>query len=216
MSDKVFENRKHAGRELAGALEHLRAKGPVVVGLPRGGVVVACEIAAALDAPLEVVVARKIGAPDQPEFAMGAVAPTGARYVDAGTVRMLGVSDEEVDRLAEAARREAESRMERYGGEARLARLNGRHVIVADDGLATGSTARVAVDAAREAGAGSVTLAAPVGAPDTVARFRSIADEVVCLSEPAAFRAVGLWYREFGQTSDEEVMELLENSRRAK
>jgi predicted phosphoribosyltransferase len=209
MAEIVFQDRTDAGRQLARSLEKYRSEKPVVAGLPRGGVIVAAEVAQGLDTDLDVVASRKIGAPEQPEFAIGAVASTGRELIDEATVSAMRLEANDIETLTEEARAEARRQMKHYRGHARLD-LTGRTVILVDDGLATGWTARAAVEATREAGADKIVLAVPVGAPETVTAFEAWVDEVVCLAQPNYFRAVGLWYRDFGQNSDEEVLELLE------
>jgi len=209
MSQSLFQDRKEAGAELAKALKAHAGSETLVIGLPRGGVVVAAEIARELDAPLDIIVARKIGAPGHPEYGIGAVAPSGVRYVDAEAVRALKISEGQLEEITEQARKEADRRMQAYAGGRSMPEVEGREVIIADDGLATGSTARAAVEAAKKAGARRIVLAVPVGAAESVEAFESLVDEVVCLSRPRPFQAVGLWYTNFDQTSDEEVEELL-------
>jgi putative phosphoribosyl transferase len=204
----MFLDRRDAGRRLASALDRYRGAAPLILALPRGGVVVAAEVARALGAPLDVLVARKLGAPFNPEFAIGAIAP-GVVRIDEPSVRALGVPSgylEDVQRREEAerARREA-----RYRGPRSAPRIEGRTVILVDDGLATGATAEAAVASLRAARPRNLVLAVPVGAPDTVARLRREVDDLVCLSAPADFRAVGQAYADFRPVEDEEVVRLL-------
>jgi len=207
---ETYADRAEAGRRLG---EHLAADAsladPVVLALPRGGVPVAAEVARALGAPLEVFVARKLGAPSQPELGIGAIAEGGDRVVDAHLVRMLGVDPARLDQLEADERHELARRVERYRGGRTLPDLSGRDVLLVDDGLATGVTAEAALGALRRLGPRRLVLAAPVGAADTVARLRAIADEVVCLLQPVTFQAVGSWYDDFTQTTDDEVTRLL-------
>ncbi|MFP4542445.1 MAG: phosphoribosyltransferase [Opitutales bacterium] len=214
MSDLIFRNRTEAGRELARHLEPYREQNPLVIGLPRGGVILGYEVAEALGAPLDVIVARKIGAPGHPEFAIGAVAPNGVRVIDDRTVRALRLDDETLEQLAAKARDESRRRMLAYRGTEEMPELRDRTVILVDDGLATGATARAAVEAARQAGARGLVLAVPVGAASSVELFRELVDEVVCLSAPRDFRAVGFFYEDFGQNTDDEVIELLDRASR--
>lgn len=204
-----FEDRADAGRHLAGALLAYRGPGTVVLGLPRGGVPVAAEVAHALGAPLDVLVVRKLGVPRQPELAFGAIGEGGVRVLNDAVLRRAGLTAAEVARVEEAERAELQRRLSRYRGGAPGVALAGRVAIIVDDGFATGATARAAALVARECGAARVIVAAPIGAPDTVAALREVADEVVCLGAPRGFAAVGQGYRDFGQTSDDEVCDLL-------
>lgn len=204
-----YADRRDAGRRLGAALAQYREAGPVVIGLPRGGVVVAAEVARSLGAPLDVMVTRKIGAPFNPEFAIGAVAP-GVVHLDDATVEALAIPrvyiDRSVAREQEVARkREARLREGRAGLD-----VAGRTVIVVDDGLATGATAIAAIEALRQMHPGKIVVAVPVGAPDTVARLRNRADDVVCLQTPTAFRAVGQAYVDFTPVEEDEVVRLLQ------
>ncbi|HEX6311781.1 MAG TPA: phosphoribosyltransferase family protein [Acidimicrobiia bacterium] len=204
-----FRDRSEAGRRLAEKLTHLRDEHPVVVGLPRGGVPVAYEVARELAAPLDVIVVRKLGVPFQPELGFGAVGEGGVRVINDDVVRMAGVTADEQARVEERERAEVERRARRFRGDREAVPLSGRTVIVVDDGLATGGTARAALRVARAHGAGRVVLAVPVAPPDTLESMRPDADEVVCLESPTPFFAIGQWYADFTQTSDEEVIELL-------
>jgi putative phosphoribosyl transferase len=170
---------------------------------------VAFEVAAALSAPLDVIVVRKLGVPDQPELAMGAIGENGVRVVDDHILRITGVQPREVDRVERRERAELERRVARYRGDRARVSLQGRVVILVDDGIATGSTARAACRVARALGASRVVHAAPVGPPDVAQRVADDADEVICVSQPEDFSAVGGAYQEFAQTSDEEVEQLL-------
>jgi len=204
-----FQDRHDAGRQLAGLLEHLREEAPLVVGIPRGGVPVAAEVARALDAPLDVALVRKIGAPQNPEFAIGALAEGGVHVLSERVVRALGLSDAELETLIARVEGELGERLRRYRGGREPIELTGRTVIVVDDGLATGSSALAAVRSLRRRGAGRVILAVPVAAPQSLAALRAEADEVVCVQTPADLWAVGYWYEDFRPTTDEEVTALL-------
>ncbi|HYL29823.1 MAG TPA: phosphoribosyltransferase family protein [Gemmatimonadales bacterium] len=207
-----FLDRADAGRRLAGALERFRGRSPVVLALPRGGVPVGLEVARALGAPLDVIDARKLGAPGHEELAVGAIAP-GAVYVDRLLVRRLGVSAAYLEQITTAEGRELERRERLYRSGRAPLDVEGRVVILVDDGLATGATARVAVASLRQRRPAQVILAVPVGAPETVARLREVADDVVCLETPPDFRAVSLAYRDFSPTSDAEVVSCLAAAR---
>jgi len=207
-----FLDRADAGRKLAGALERFRSRSPVVLALPRGGVPVGLEVARALGAPLDVIDARKLGAPGHEELAVGAIAP-GAVYVDRLLVRRLGVSAAYLEQITTAEGRELERRERLYRSGRPPLDVEGRVVILVDDGLATGATARVAVASLRQRRPAQVILAVPVGAPETVARLREVADDVVCLETPPDFRAVSLAYRDFSPTSDAEVVSCLAAAR---
>ena len=207
-----FLDRADAGRRLAGALERFRGRSPAVLALPRGGVPVGLEVARALGAPLDVIDARKLGAPGHEELAVGAIAP-GAVYVDRLLVRRLGVSAAYLEQITTAEGRELERRERLYRSGRAPLDVEGRVVILVDDGLATGATARAAVASLRQRRPAQVILAVPVGAPETVARLREVADDVVCLETPPDFRAVSLAYRDFSPTSDAEVVSCLAAAR---
>ncbi|MDX6339639.1 MAG: putative phosphoribosyl transferase [Streptosporangiaceae bacterium] len=210
-----FLDRADAGRRLAGQLMIERGPGTVVLGLPRGGIPVAYEIARALDAPLDVILVRKIGLPAQPELAMGAIGEDGVRVVNDDVVQAEHVSDREFAGVEEAERAELGRRAERYrAGHPRLP-LTGKTAIVVDDGIATGSTARAACQVARAHGAARVVLAVPVAPQASIDALASMADEVVAAEVPEPFLAIGQWYRDFAQTGDAEVVELLRQSAKA-
>ena len=209
-ADRPYANRREAGKELAARLAEFAGRHDVVVlALPRGGVPVAAEIADALPAPLDIFLVRKLGLPGNSELAMGAIASGGVRVLNDDVVRMYGVPDRTIDEVAreesaELARREREYRQGRA-----LVDVSGRVVILVDDGLATGSTMKAAVAALRQLGPARLVVAAPVGSPSTCEDLRALADEVVCARTPANFSAVGEWYDDFSQTTDEEVRQLL-------
>ena len=205
-----FVNRVDAGRQLSERLTSLQdSANAVVVGLPRGGVPVAYEVATRLNAPLDVLVVRKIGVPFQPEVAMGAIGEGGVRVVDRGVMAATGVSMEQFERVEGAERVELERRIQRYRGDRAPTPLTGRTVVIVDDGVATGSTARAACQVARIRGAARVVLAVPVGAGDALRALRTDADEVIAVIAAEGSFAVGQWYDEFDQTSDREVEEVL-------
>ncbi len=209
----VFEDRVDAGRRLGAALTEYAGEDTIVLALPRGGVEVGAEVARMLGAPLDVIVARKIGAPGHPELGIGAVAPGGIRVVDQFAVRYLGVTDEQIDRIAAEEEQEMDRRIRAYRGERPAPDLTGKTVILVDDGLATGVTARAAAEAIRRQQPRRTVLGVPVCAAETAQAMRAIVDEVVCLSTPYDFRAVGLWYRDFSQLEDSQVIDLLRQAR---
>lgn len=204
----MFRDRADAGRQLAEALRDARLADPVVLALPRGGVPIAAIVARALDAPLDLVVVRKLGAPHQPEFAMGAIAEGDVRVLDTEVVRRLGIDAAALDRIEAAERAELERRVERYRRGRSPVEVFGRTVVVIDDGLATGATARAACRSARARGAARVVLAVPC-APRDVDALVPEADAVVCLERSSAFAAVGQFYARFDQVDDAEVLAAL-------
>ena len=205
----MFRDRREAGRLLGERLAELKLDRPVVLALPRGGVPVADEVARELKAPMDVLLVRKLGVPHNPEFAFGAIGEDGARVVNAGVVRQLRISADDITQVESRERRELLRRVKQYRDDAPPMAITGRTVVIVDDGLATGATALVAVDIARRRGAGTVIVAVPVAPPETVDKLSSVADEVISLLIPGAFRAVGEWYVHFDQTTDEEVTSLL-------
>jgi len=214
-SERVFADRGEAGRMLAGELgKYARRDDVVVLGLPRGGVPVAAEVARALRAPLDVLVVRKLGAPGQEELAIGAIGEGGVRVLNEELVRNLGLGEQEIDRMAAREERELERRVAAYRGDHKALGVEGKIVIVVDDGVATGATMRAGLQSLRARGAAKIVAAAPVGAEDSVAALANDADEVVVLQTPAWFRAVGQWYENFGQTTDDEVRVVLAQHRR--
>lgn len=209
-----YADRREAGAELARRLGEFRGRDDVVVlGLPRGGVPVAFEIAVALAAPLDVFVVRKLGVPGHAELAMGAIASGGVRVLNDDVLAWYSVPEAAIETVARAEAQELERREREYRGGQPLTDVAGRVVILVDDGLATGSTMKAAVQAIRFLRPARILVAVPVGAPDTCHALESMADEVVCARTPEPFSAVGLWYRDFSQTSDEEVRALLERRR---
>ena len=209
----LFRDRRDAGRRLAEQLRRYKSDDVIVIGLPRGGVEVAFEIAIELDAPLDVVVSRKLGAPSQPELGIGAVAQNGIMLLDEPLVRSLGISEKEIHEIAERERLEMQRRLREYRGRDELPQMRGKTVIMVDDGLATGVTSRAAVLAARKENPKRIVLAVPVCADETAAAFADDVEELVCLHTPERFVAVGFWYQNFSQTTDAQVIELLEEAR---
>ena len=209
----LFTDRRQAGRELAAALTTqptVVSGDPIVLALPRGGVPVAYEIAHALNAPLGVFVVRKLGVPGHRELAMGAIASGGVRILNEQLVRDLDIPPHAIERIADEELRELQRRERLYNGQHPLPKLTGRVVILVDDGLATGSTMRAAVQAVRQQNPSRIIVAVPVAASDTCTALRREADDVLCLATPEPFMAVGMWYRMFDQTTDAEVQQLLE------
>ncbi|MFD9423674.1 MULTISPECIES: phosphoribosyltransferase family protein [unclassified Streptomyces] len=205
----LFTDRTDAGLRLARALRQLEGEHPVVLGLPRGGVPVAFEVARALRAPLDVIVVRKLGVPYHRELGFGAIGEGGVRVISEEIVRRGGVTEEDAAAVERAEEAELVRRARRFRAHRPRQDLDGRTVVVVDDGIATGATAEAACAVVRAQGAARVVLAVPVAPPDAVARLRTGADEVVCLATPHPFSSVGEWYRDFSQTSDEEVVALL-------
>ncbi|MCW3097681.1 MAG: phosphoribosyltransferase [Chthonomonadaceae bacterium] len=205
----IFEDRTDAGRFLAGKLTVYKQEDPIVLALPRGGVVVGYEIARALNAPLDVIVARKLGAPGHEELGIGAIAPGDVRVLDERTIHWLGITDEQLQRVIAKETLEMNRRLRLYRGDRPLPEVRDKTVILVDDGLATGVTAQAAILSLRRQQPRRLIVAIPVCAPETAERLRTEVDELTCLSTPAEFRAVGLWYRRFEQTTDQEVIDLL-------
>ncbi|HYL55202.1 MAG TPA: phosphoribosyltransferase [Gemmatimonadales bacterium] len=206
----VFRDRTDAGRVLAAELERYRGTDALVLGLPRGGVVVAAEVARQLDAELDVIVARKLGSPLSPELAIGAVTAEGGVFLNRRLIYELGISEPYVSAVIHTERSAAERREALFRGARPRPRIAGRTVILVDDGLATGATMHAAVRSVRREAPARLIVAVPVGSPEACAALRGDSDEVVCPYQPEEFGAVGLWYRRFGQTDDTEVKELLD------
>lgn len=204
-----FSDRASAGRQLAQRLSFLRDEDVVVLGLPRGGVPVASEIAAALGAPLDVIVVRKLGVPQQPELAMGAIGEDGVRVLNPEVMSSARVTSEDLAEVEAAERKELIRRTERFRGGLPRVSLDGRIALIVDDGIATGATARAACAIVRALEARRVILAAPVGPAGIADVLADVADEVVCVETPAFFHAIGQWYDDFTQTSEAEVTRLL-------
>lgn len=208
----IFTDRLDGGRRLAERLLHLRHRDVVVVGLPRGGVPVAAVVAQALRAPLDVILVRKLGVPSQPELAMGAIGENGVRVLNAEVVQMVGVTSAEIVRVEARERNELERRVERFHSGRELVSLKGRVVVIVDDGIATGSTARAACQVARAHGASHIVLAVPVAPRGWEQDLAGVADEYICVAAPAAFSAVGQFYSNFAQVTDDDVVDYLNHA----
>ncbi|MBV9454274.1 MAG: phosphoribosyltransferase [Rubrobacter sp.] len=213
-TEMPFEDRRNAGRRLAERLRPYRDESPVVFTLPRGGVPVGFEVARSLDAPLDIIVARKLGAPDQPEFGIGAVAPGGVHVLNERAVRALGIPEDYLDWVSERETAEVTRRLQLFRGGRPYSSLETMTAILVDDGLATGVTARAALLALRRLNPRRLVLAVPVCAQQTAELLRPETDDLVCLQTPKNLEAVGLYYRDFAQVPDEEVIRLLEEARR--
>ena len=209
-----FRDRTDAGRRLAAELARFREEDVVVVGLPRGGVPVAAEVAAALNAPLDVLVVRKLGVPYQPELGMGAIGEDDVRVLNPEVIHTARVTEQDIAAVETSERAELSRRAQRYRGDRPRLTLDEKTVIVVDDGVATGGSALAAIKVARAHGAGRVVLAVPVAPPETVQTLQAEADEVICLETPAWFRAVGAWYDDFSATTDDEVVTILARATR--
>jgi predicted phosphoribosyltransferase len=205
-----YDDRQQAGAVLARRLEHFKGRGDVVVlALPRGGVPVAHEVARALGAPLDVFLVRKLGVPGHRELAMGAIASGGVRFVNDDVVRAYRIPESAIDAVAREEEVELERRERTYREGRSPVELRGRTILLIDDGLATGASMNAAVTAVRAHDPAQVVVAVPVGSPDTCREFADVADEIVCARAPQSFAAVGQWYRDFSEISDEEVRALL-------
>jgi len=213
-SSQLFPDRRAAGRELARALLHHAGQDAIVLGLPRGGVPVADEVARGLGATLDVWVVRKLGTPLQPELGMGAIAEGPAVVLDRSLIDLVGVSREQLFAIARREMAEIGRRVARFRGARPVPELRGRVVILVDDGIATGGTMRAAIRAIRKRRPAQLVLAVPVASPDVLATLRGEVDEIVCLHRPDDLYAIGLWYEDFRQVPDEVVAETLEASRR--
>jgi putative phosphoribosyl transferase len=215
MSDgeRLFEDRRDAGKFLAEKLERYANRNDVVVlALPRGGVPVAHEIAQKLNAPLDIFIVRKLGVPIYEELAMGAIASGGVRVLNEEIVRHLRITPQMIEAAAEAEERELKRREVEYRGDRQPLDLSGKITILVDDGLATGASMRAGVRALKQHHPAKIVVAVPVGAPDTCRQFEEEVDEVICAKAPSDFGAVGAWYHDFRQTTDEEVSELLDRA----
>lgn len=208
-----FVDRIDAGNRLASVLKDFSGKKGIVLAIPRGGVVVGSVIAKSLNLPLDVIIPRKIGAPYNPELAIGAVAEDGTAILDNHLIKYLGVDLEYVKEETEGQKKEIERRLKLYRQDISYPILKGLDVIVVDDGIATGSTMKAALASVKNRGAASITVAVPIGPTSTIEELNKIADRVVCLYTPEYFQAIGQFYKDFSQTTDEEVIKLLSESK---
>jgi len=204
-----FRDRAEAGRQLGAALMAYRDRDPLIIGLPRGGVVVAAEVAKSLEADLDILVVRKLGAPGQPELGLGAIAEGGVLLLNKPLMRQVRITKEQLQSTIDAENEELKRRMEAYRGDKEPIEVEDRLVILVDDGLATGGTVRAAAGALQHLGASQPVLAVPVASPRTIEELQPLFGEVVCLESPMQFFSIGQFYEDFSQTTDEEVISLL-------
>jgi putative phosphoribosyl transferase len=209
-----FSDRVEAGRRLAPALNGFAGEGGLVLAIPRGGVVVGYEIAKELHLQLDVIIPHKLGAPDNPELAIGAITEDGTAILDENLVTNMGVTQDYIQEESERQKKEIGRRLKLYRQNVPYPNLKGKCVIIVDDGIATGSTMKAALASVKKQGATNIIVAVPVGPPSTIRELQKMADEVVCLYMPEFFQAIGQFYDDFSQTSDEEVIELLKQNRR--
>lgn len=209
----VFENRKAAGKRLAAELLSLRSAFPIIIALPRGGVPVGYEVAEIFHTSLNVLVARKIGAPGNSEFAIGAIAEGDVKVLDESPIKHLEISKEKLKEVIKNEKEELKRRVALYRSNRPLPVMKGRTIILVDDGLATGSTARAAIVSIKRRKPKQIIFATPVCAYDTELELRSLVDDVICITKPVDFSAVGQWYKNFEQVTDQEVMDLLAQSK---
>ena len=212
----IFSNREEAGERLAAALDDLKGEDVVVLGIPRGGVVVARQVAKALDAQLDIVVTKKIGAPEEPEFAIGAVTQEGEVVLNEQAIKLLGIEPSYLKSEAARLAQEVKERTARFRGDRPSLQLKGRMVVIVDDGVATGSTVSAAVRSARRQGPSSVVVAVPVAPEEAVMELSKEADRVVCLATPEPFFAIGQFYEDFDQVQDEDVRAILDEQQQGR
>ncbi|MCP8313647.1 MAG: phosphoribosyltransferase [archaeon] len=205
----MFKDRKEAGKFLAEALSEYKDKNPIVLAIPRGGVIVAYEVAKALNAHLDLIIPRKVGAPNQPELAIGAVTEDGTTILNQDILQYLRVPDEYIKEEVKNQVEEIKRRMKKYLEDKLRLSIEGKVTILVDDGVATGATIKAAIASIRKRKPALIVLAIPVGPPDTIEELRREVDEVICLMTPEPFFAIGQFYKSFEQTSDEEVIEIL-------
>lgn len=209
----VFENRQEAGKKIASELLGYRRKEPFVLAMPRGGVPIGFEVARVLHAPLDVIVVRKIGLSGNKEFGIGAIAEGGVQVLDNTTAQILGIDEEEIKGTIKVEEEELKRRVALYREGKSLPDLTGKSVILVDDGMATGVTAKVAIQAVKKLNPKKIVLATPVCALDTAKGLKKYVDKLICLAAPLEFTAVGVWYKDFAQVTDQEVIEMLKKSK---
>lgn len=208
--DRVFRNRSEAGKLLAHQLSHFaNKKNTLVLALPRGGVPVGYEIAQALHLPLDIFLVRKLGVPEHEELAFGAIAMGDVIVFNESIVFQLGLDQETIQSVLEKERQVLDERNIKYRGDRPFPDLKDKNIILVDDGIATGATMRAAITALRQWECASIIIAVPVASPEIYSQFRALADEIICLATPVSFVAIGSWYTDFSQTTDEEVYRLL-------
>lgn len=210
----LYKDRYDAGQQLAKELLQYKDEKPVIIAIPRGGVVLGYEIAKALNAPLDIIVARKIGAPFQPELGIGAIAPKGVRILNSGLIKTLGISELQIEQIIEDETIEMNRRIDLYRGKLAPLELSEKTVIIVDDGIATGISDKASIISIKHFYPKKIILAVPVCPPNTVEKFRKEVDGFICLAQPPDFYAVGAYYENFEQVSDEEVINLLHESRK--
>jgi putative phosphoribosyl transferase len=209
----IYSDRVDAGKRLAAQLQEFKGKNGIVLAIPRGGVVVGYEIAQALNLPLDIIIPHKLGAPDNPELAIGAIAEDGTAILDENLIAYMGVTQGYIEEESERQKKEIQRRLKLYRQGTEAPNFKGQNVILVDDGIATGSTMKAALASLKNRGAASVTVAVPVGPPSTIEELKRQANRVVCPFTPEYFQAIGQFYRDFSQTEDEEVIQLLKENR---
>lgn len=210
---KLYKDREHAGQELAKHLINYASDDTVILALPRGGVTIGYELAKKLHSPLDVIVSRKIGLPQNPEFGIGAIGEENTRVLDNRIIELIGLPEDVLESIIQKEQTELKRRINLYRKNKPLPNLKNKTVILVDDGLATGVTAKAAIQAIKKLNPKKIIFASPVCAYDTAQEFRSLVDEVICLATPLDLKAIGLWYQNFDQVSDEEVLEMLKEAK---
>lgn len=216
MENMFYQNRQEAGYQLAQKLIKYRNEHPIIIALPRGGVVIGYEVSKALKAPLDVIVPRKIGAPFNPEFGIGAIAPNNVRVLDNQSIKLIGISEFQIEEIIQKETQEMNRRIQLYRKNLAPLNLKDKTVIIVDDGIATGVSTRAAVLSVKHMNPKKIILAVPVCPPDAADKFRKEVDEFLTLQEPLDFYAVGAYYSNFSQTTDDEVIALLEKAKNEK